>query len=1149
AQWCEAQQVRAYLFDEHQHCETHLLQPALFCHEYALAKLWQALGVLPTHLIGHSLGEYVAACIAGVFSLSDAVKLVEIRGQLMTKMSPGGMLAIRASHCELETYISSEIELATINGPKSCVLAGPEEAIARLQDKLEQDGLSFQRLQTSNAFHSAAVEPLLHSFRNAMATFTFNPPKIPIVSNLTGTWLTPQQATDPEYWCQHLRKTVLFNRGLKTLIDEEVDCFIEVGPSKALSHFALGAGVTSDHIIPGISGKEMACPDLLQSVGHFWKIGGDINTQILYCDTARPVDLMLYPFKQEKVWLSPKQTKSQPAPNDSFDSPKTYQTLWQSRRIAKTSTETQDNSWIFLADNQQFAHSLAQQLCLNAEHIAFIPFDQVGLKNGRVTAESAKTVWFELIAPLLEQGKPCQIINCWPLDYCAFTENRDSLFETIGYFGKILATQLYPVPITLTTLTDRALSICDMGCENPIKALAHSMPIVMQQEIIGLIGHIIDIDLSAPTATTLQALSLALPSTVREPIRALRNNLCWQPRFVEMLQNNHQANDGWINPKGHYLITGGLGRIGLNLSHWLANKSVRALTLVTRLPVPSQSQWQILVSRDDTDKDLKAKLTQLLEIEQKVERLTVLATPWHCEQMVRDSLNEAERLCGAIDGIFHSAVHFDQYTVQPLKQFDVKNTERQFKTKVDGSYALYKILEDKNIDFVVLMSSLSAILGGPGLGIYSAANRFHEALASQSTSSRTQWLSIAWDSWDISAEPGQGHITAQDAPLLFDSLFRSHGLSNLAVASQALEPRFDRWVRRAHHSIEASAETSVDTQADLPQILEKCWQDIIGVQACSEDSDFFALGGDSLAVVRLSGLLQQRANINITAAELFANANFEDMTKLLASHQQTTSDSLLVPLREGTGEPILFIHPGGGGITVYQPLLELIGLNNPVYGVRARGVDAGSEPRLFTDLSHLAGEYANELAPQFKGSSLILIGYCFGGLIANELAKAFEKHHICVSKVILLDAIHPLTRPPMEDSFAVHLEAMFGDLPDVNSAKLASFDDAGMIHHVAKQGRKSGKFPAEVSYQQAENYIKLAQNHLILELTYRPAPWATMVLIRAKNQTVFNTQSTKSGWSDVPIFDVPGDHRTMIRAPLVSTLAQQITEIIKTKVQ
>jgi acyl transferase domain-containing protein/thioesterase domain-containing protein/acyl carrier protein len=1143
----EETRIRGYLFEENQQCETSLLQPALFCHEYALAKLWQALGVQPTHLIGHSLGEYVAACIAGVFSLSDAVKIVQIRANLMTKMLPGRMLAIRASQSELEHYIDSKIELAAINGPKSCVLAGPDKAITELQAKLEKEGLSFQLLQTSHAFHSAAVEPLLNSFQNEMAAFVLNPPKIPIVSNVTGTWLTPQQATDPKYWCQHIRKPVLFNKGIQTLINEKLDCFIEVGPGKALSHFTLAAGVASENVITGISGQHMASHNLLEAMGRFWKIGGNIDTDRLYTKPVKSIDLPLYPFKKDRVWLSRNKTKDKAVSNDIFELPKTYQTIWQNHRIIKKTLEKQDSCWLFLADDQSFAHSLAENLCPNAEHIVIIPFQKFTANSGQITAESVDAVWHKLIGPLFEQDKPCQIINCWPLDYSQYSDNRDSLFDVIGYIGKILSTKLYQVPITFTTLTDRSISTSDLGTQNPIQSLAHSMPIVMQQEINGLIGQVIDIDLTSDLTMSLQTLSSELTRKERIPIRAIRNHQCWQPRFVELLQNSHAENQNWIQANGHYLITGGLGQLGLTLSHWLANQSIAALTLVTRSPIPDQSQWQILVDQESTDKTLKAKLNKLLVIKTKVKLLTILDTAWHSEQIIRDSINKAETINGPITGIFHSAAHFDNQTIQPLKQFNADNADQQFQTKVESTHALHKIFEEKSLDFVVLMSSLSAILAGPGHGIYSAANKFLDAQAKQSTSNLTQWLSIAWDGWNVSAQSGKGSITEDDAPKLFDSLFRDHGHTNLAVACQALEPRFDNWVRQVQHQIQPPSDTKkpVFEKSDILHILEKCWQDIIGVEECTADANFFALGGDSLAAVRLSGLIQQRMNINITAAELFAHSNFQDMTKLLTTHKQKTSDSLLVPLRDGQGEPILLIHPGGGGIAIYQSLLELLDLNNPFYGIRARGVDAGSDPRLFDDMKHLANEYARELATKFKGSSIILVGYCFGGLIANELAQAFENNKVSVSKVILLDSKHPRLRSPIKNSFSTHLNELFGDIPDVNIDTLAPFDKAEMTNYIAQQAKKSGKFPAEVSHQQAENYIRLAENHLTLELTYKPKPADNVVVLRAKDEINNNDQTDTLGWSDVPIFNVPGDHKTMIRTPHVNSLAQQMTDLIR----
>ncbi len=1148
--------VRNYLFEQNEQCETRLLQPALFCHEYALTQLWQALGAHPSHLIGHSLGEYVAACVAGVFSLSEAIKIVEMRAHLMSEMQTGAMLAVRANQSELVCYLNTQIELAAVNGPKNCVLAGPIEAITKLKAQLKKDEFSFQQLKTSHAFHSAAVEPILDKFHDEMASFTLNPAKIPVVSNVTGTWLTAQQATDPQYWCQHIRHAVLFNAGIQTLVDNNIDCYIEVGTGKTLSHFALAAGLTSDKVISGLSGQEMASHDFLTAAGHFWTMGGTINTAMLCGKNASPVDLPLYPFKKSRAWLSPNKTQNSGVQSKNFASPQIYQTLWQSQRIAESHNEShdelnnnlQDNCWLFLADNPSFAKSLVQNLCANAQHISIISSQQLANKNGQITAESVAANWHESIAPLFEQNKPCQIINCWPLDYSKhsdYSENGDSLFNAIGHCAKILSDQLYATPITMTTLTDRALNTSDGVCQHPIQSLAHSMPIVMQQEINGLIGQIIDLDFSTGHKIAMQQLSAEFNRKERIPIRALRGQLCWQPRFVKLLKNNQPEQDNWIKPTGHYLITGGLGQLGLTLSHWLIEQPIMALTLVTRSNIPDQSQWQKLVEDVSTDESLSVKLKHLIEIESKIQQLTILDAAWHSEQSVRDGINTAELINGPITGIFHSAAHFDQHTFQPLNHFDAQNAIRQFTTKVDVTHAIRNVIQDKNVDFVVLMSSLSAVFAGLGHGIYSAANKYLDALASQS-SSHTQWLSIAWDAWNVSADSGKGSISRDEAPLLFDSLFRNHGHCTLSVSCQDMEARFDQWVRQAHHHIAPSSDAKkhVTEQSDIEHILETCWQDIIGIEKCTPEAHFFALGGDSLAAVRLSGLIQQRMNINITAAEIFANASFQDMLKQLTAQNNTASDSLLVPLRAGKGEPILLIHPGGGGIDFYKPMLDQLDLDNPFYGIRARGVDAGSQPRLYKDMKELACDYASELITYFKGPSITLIGYCFGGLIANELSHAFKKHDISTSHLILIDSTHPAIRPPTEISLTSYLNEMFADMPDVNIEALSSVDPQDLIQEVVKQAKKSGYFPQEVSDQQAENYIRLSENHLALELSYKPETAEAMVLLRAKDEHNNDDQTGTLGWADVPIIDVPGDHKTMIALPHVAILAQKIMEIL-----
>ncbi|NER83044.1 MAG: type I polyketide synthase, partial [Leptolyngbya sp. SIO1D8] len=197
--------------------QTSLTQPALFVIEYALARLWMAWGIKPQAMIGHSIGEYVAACLAGVFSLEDALALVAVRGQLMQQLPAGAMLAVPLAKSALEPLLSENLSLAAANAPESCVVSGPIEAVDAFQEYLTQQGLDCRRLHTSHAFHSQMMASILEPFVKQFSRIRLNPPEIPFVSNVTGTWITPAEATDPSYWAMHLRQTVRFSEGMAEL--------------------------------------------------------------------------------------------------------------------------------------------------------------------------------------------------------------------------------------------------------------------------------------------------------------------------------------------------------------------------------------------------------------------------------------------------------------------------------------------------------------------------------------------------------------------------------------------------------------------------------------------------------------------------------------------------------------------------------------------------------------------------------------------------------------------------------------------------------------------------------------------------------------------------------------------------------------------
>jgi amino acid adenylation domain-containing protein len=287
--------------------ETERTQPALFITEFAMTRALEAFGILPSAMIGHSIGEYVAACVAGMMGFEDALRLVIARGRLMASTQRGTMLAVSMPESELIPLLARcGADLATVNGSRQCVASGTEAQIAALAQLAAEIGKPSQRLHVSHAFHSALMEPILDAFAAELAKTRLSPPSIPIVSNLSGDWLKPGEAMDPDYWVHHLRKTVRFADGLRCLTVDPALLLIEAGPGATLTRLARGAGVAEARAIatqPSEAADKHAA--FLGALGRLWVAGAPVDRLAAAGNAQRRVPLPGYPFEPMRLWIEP----------------------------------------------------------------------------------------------------------------------------------------------------------------------------------------------------------------------------------------------------------------------------------------------------------------------------------------------------------------------------------------------------------------------------------------------------------------------------------------------------------------------------------------------------------------------------------------------------------------------------------------------------------------------------------------------------------------------------------------------------------------------------------------------------------------------------------------------------------------------------
>ncbi|NPC50740.1 alpha/beta fold hydrolase, partial [Corallococcus exiguus] len=280
-------------------------QPALFVCDWALAQLWLSWGVKPEALLGHSLGEYVAACLAGVFTLEEALGLVVARGRLMEAMPPGGMLSVLASVEQVSELMGPAVSVAAINGPETCVLSGPLPELEAAEQALTARGIEHKRVRYARAAHSSMMEPYLEGFAREVARVKLRAPSLPVVSSLTGRWLQEREATSPDYWVRHLRHTVRFSDALGCLLESGDRALIEVGPGTTLTALARQHPARKKQpVLATLPTKGDASGSALAALGEAWAAGVDVDWEhIRDGERRRRVDLPTYSFDREHYSL------------------------------------------------------------------------------------------------------------------------------------------------------------------------------------------------------------------------------------------------------------------------------------------------------------------------------------------------------------------------------------------------------------------------------------------------------------------------------------------------------------------------------------------------------------------------------------------------------------------------------------------------------------------------------------------------------------------------------------------------------------------------------------------------------------------------------------------------------------------------------
>ncbi|MGH3801136.1 MAG: SDR family NAD(P)-dependent oxidoreductase, partial [Pseudonocardiaceae bacterium] len=881
--------------------------PAVVATEYALATLLFSRGVRPTGLLGHSLGEYTAACLAGVFSLEDVLPLVAERERLIA--SVGGLtlsLQLDAQQCAAR-YLSGQLSLSAINAPTSCVVSGPANEVAQLEARLAADKVQHQRLRTPGAVHSALLDPVLDELAAELSKVELREPQLPFVSSLTGTWITTEQATDPTYWVRQNRMTVQFAEGLTQLHTATRPVLLEVGPSHGLAKLAqlqLGSDAIA---LPAMRHGYSPYDDqqfLCRAIARLWAQGVPVDWASVTEQPGWRVPLPGYPFERERFWIdAPTARPGQDDPArtlprflDESQGPSTadvtsvadvtpvtdppidhdrpelsvphiaspsdveesassgllHGVSW--RRCVELGRLDPDmvvaRHWIILSDRsalaQEFVEALSQY---GAEPTVVVPGAEFRRADAMsfLLAPDRKEHYGLLLDAVGQTGTPLRIVDFWA-SLATAVEGLD-LASTIGIaYGASLSAE----EIELCVVTCGAFEITGGERIIPRAACAVAASRTLALELPQISTKIVDLDPAeaegADRAQLVRGLIADFSHRGRVDLIGHRVGHRWLQHFD--LLTVSELPEPPLRQGGVYILTGGLGGLGLRVAEYLAREYRARLVLLGR----SASEEQVPAWLRELGGEIVVRRADVAD-----------------RTLVKEILQETQQRFGIIHGVVHAAgVHGGG--IAPF--LDRDDITRALRAKVVGTRVLFDAFREVGAapDFVVLFSSLAALSGAPGQVCYAAANAFLDAFAEHAFRDLgVPTLSINWDRWrglgmaaDAEQHEGlQGAVVTagmdvDTALAAFRSCLAAVPLGRVVVST--LPP--DELCRAVAAAVTPAAAVrdadtapgtvdSVVPETSLERDIVIIWEEALGVTGVGIHDNFFELGGHSVLALQI----------------------------------------------------------------------------------------------------------------------------------------------------------------------------------------------------------------------------------------------------------------------------------------------------------
>ena len=1204
-------------------------QVVLFSIQYALGVFWQECGIVPNVLLGHSLGEYAAACLAGCFEPETGVKILLKRSELVDRLTDkGGMVIISAGKDEVETVLNQQYaQVAVVNSTTKTVIAGSTTEINRVANHFKENGVASHQLSVPAAFHCHLLDPVIDDFRDYVNQFEFRAPDKPWISSTTATLI--EHAITAEHWVSHLRNTVQFSTATNLLDEMEVKHFLEVGPGSSTLFSVKECLQQSDIVLLRSfcqpKGIKNEASHLFDTLGALYESGWDICWQNIQFGIKLPQQIPRLVFEHKRYWikgLEPANITAFAGPvygltNASHiteqveakpdDSPAHYDMIWVKRQripdLDSTEELRKNISWILLGSDSKVLQSLKAQIKARGHQVFWVSIDDKDDEkfDAQIRSTDETSSAFDKLNNLITSQSRANT-EAWKIVYLPddtviankdlqINQLKNTLQNSLGTFITCLKALRHLVitpPVWVVTCQSQQVEPHEANSLNlsisPVWGFAKTLFLEHPEWR----GGMIDFDTNSGHEKTATRIMTKILNPDTEHCVAFRND----DQYVEqlVLAQSQPVEPIAFRNDGAFIITGGLGGLGLKTAKWVIEKGSKHVILLSRKELPPQDTWHTVKS-EHKQFEIIEQLKKFLSEGIKLEIFS---------QDVRD-LNKLEKLFASLEdknipvrGIIHAAgVNW----FAKIMDVDKEAFFSTLDTKIAATWKLHQLSESMDLDCFILYSSVSALWGSVNLSHYTAANFFLDSVSLYRKGQGLTSLSIDWGPWaqvGMSAKPEEEQLLgkmgfslmspgdalgAMEQELLLEKPLSLIGKVNWALYQSfidfTLQPSLFEQVTETNNPIVSEASNDhlkcildADTQEArnmIKQVVNMELRSIMLIESMDEipgDKRFNFMGMDSLMAILFATKLEQYFNVKLSNAMAYNYPHINAVTDhlfervYLPKHTEAViinkqSEEKVVELGTKTVVPkgnwlveykpvtkntkiVIYCFPyTGSGPLVYQPWCEHLDVSLALIGVQPPGKDerCGENPHI--SMRKLIDDFIEHFEP--PGIPFIFYGHSLGAQMAYESCVALTEKKLSLPVHLLLSGCNA---PAVREIKNVH------KLPD------EQFVDA-VLEKYEEVGENSGRRVV------IERTINLLRADIEILETYQPSNIAVDVplsIIAGLSDTVLSREKVRN-WvnfsnSNFEISYIPGGHMMVSeqREDLITKIAQTIKQYVKASV-